>query len=108
MADAMVAGEQTPPGPQPPYMVSKQWSLLPPVIIDSAPFGAPVTSTHCTTGRLPMTIVKDELNVASQTLASPFVLHRLCIRASIKSRLLQTFRIGHAKAMPSSHLELVH
>lgn len=39
LAHALVEDEVTHPGPQPPYLVPKQWSLLPPVVIDSTPFG---------------------------------------------------------------------
>mmetsp|Transcript_14122 Transcript_14122/g.42621 ORF Transcript_14122/g.42621 Transcript_14122/m.42621 type:complete len:771 (+) Transcript_14122:129-2441(+) len=39
LAEAMVDGRTTPPGPLPPNLVPKQWSLLPPVVIDSTPFG---------------------------------------------------------------------
>ena len=39
LAGAMVEGKASAPGPRPPNLVSRQWSLLPPVIIDSTPFG---------------------------------------------------------------------
>lgn len=36
----MVAGRPSDPGPTPPSLTPKQWSLLPPVVIDSVPSGA--------------------------------------------------------------------
>ena len=41
LAQAMVAGEATPEGPTPPELTSKQWSLLPPIVLDSTPSGVP-------------------------------------------------------------------
>ena len=40
LAQAMVDGTPTAPGPSPPELTSKQWSLLPPVVRDSTPSGA--------------------------------------------------------------------
>ncbi len=39
LADSMVSGTAIEAGPQPPYLVDKQWSFLPPVVIDTAPWG---------------------------------------------------------------------
>lgn len=39
LAGEMVEGRPSEPGPPPPNLVAKQWSLLPPVVIDSTPFG---------------------------------------------------------------------
>jgi hypothetical protein len=41
----MVEGRDSEAGPQPPNLVPRQWSLLPPVVIDSTPFGE--WSTPC-------------------------------------------------------------
>jgi len=40
LAAAMVAGEETPLGPQPPNLLPKQWSLVPGVVADGVPWGA--------------------------------------------------------------------
>jgi neutral ceramidase len=39
LARAMVAGEAVPPGPAPPNLLSRQWSLVPPVVADGVPDG---------------------------------------------------------------------
>ena len=39
LAGDMVEGRDSETGPQPPNLVPRQWSLLPPVVIDSTPFG---------------------------------------------------------------------
>jgi hypothetical protein len=39
LAGDMVDGRDSEAGPQPPNLVPRQWSLLPPVVIDSTPFG---------------------------------------------------------------------
>lgn len=39
LAQAMVRGEATEEGPPPPDQLSKQWSLVPPVIVDGVPSG---------------------------------------------------------------------
>lgn len=39
LAGDMVEGRDSEAGPQPPNLVPRQWSLLPPVVIDSTPFG---------------------------------------------------------------------
>ena len=36
----MAAGRPSAPGPQPPDLLDRQWSLLPPVVIDAVPSGA--------------------------------------------------------------------
>ena len=48
LAQAMVAGEATPAGPTPPELTSKQWSLLPPIVRDSAPSGTLGNPIHVT------------------------------------------------------------
>ena len=47
MADDMMQGRPTKSGPTPPNMIKNQWSFLPPVVIDTAPFGtvSPCLST---------------------------------------------------------------
>lgn len=39
LAAAMVAGKSTPPGPSPPNLLPKQWSLVPGVVLDGTPWG---------------------------------------------------------------------
>lgn len=39
LATAMTAGKATPAGPPPPNQLSKQWSLVPPVVADGVPAG---------------------------------------------------------------------
>ncbi|ONK62138.1 uncharacterized protein A4U43_C07F740 [Asparagus officinalis] len=39
LAAALAGGQRVPPGPQPPDLLDKQISLLPPVIVDATPFG---------------------------------------------------------------------
>ncbi|XP_020584682.1 neutral ceramidase-like [Phalaenopsis equestris] len=39
LAAALLSGKNLPPGPQPPDLLDKQISLLPPVVVDSAPAG---------------------------------------------------------------------
>ena len=39
LADDMMEGRPTESGPTPPNMIQNQWSFLPPVVIDTAPFG---------------------------------------------------------------------
>lgn len=39
LADDMMGGRPTESGPTPPNMIKNQWSFLPPVVIDTAPFG---------------------------------------------------------------------
>ena len=41
----MVEGRDSETGPQPPNLVPRQWSLLPPVVIDSTPFGELLTES---------------------------------------------------------------
>ncbi|KDD74656.1 neutral/alkaline non-lysosomal ceramidase, partial [Helicosporidium sp. ATCC 50920] len=41
LARAMVDGTETPPGPAPPDLVPRQWSLLPPVVVDAPGWGTP-------------------------------------------------------------------
>lgn len=50
----MVEGHASDPGPAPPNLVPKQWSLLPPVVIDSTPFGelCSLPSTCCAMRRI--------------------------------------------------------
>lgn len=40
LAEAMVNGRSTAPGPSPPNMINQQWSFLGPVVLDSVPSGA--------------------------------------------------------------------
>lgn len=40
LAKALINGEPVEPGPQPPNLLNKQISLLPPVLVDGTPFGA--------------------------------------------------------------------
>lgn len=39
MAAAMVRGDPVDPGPTPPDLLDKQWSLLAPIIMDATPPG---------------------------------------------------------------------
>ena len=39
LSKAMVENRATEPGPRPPNMISKQWSFLTPVVLDSVPSG---------------------------------------------------------------------
>ena len=39
LAKALISGQPEEPGPQPPDLLSKQISLLPPVVVDGTPFG---------------------------------------------------------------------
>ncbi len=41
LADDLVAGQPTPPGPPPPDLLPRQWSFLGPVVLDTVPHGAP-------------------------------------------------------------------
>ncbi|CAL8468077.1 g7616 [Coccomyxa elongata] len=40
LAEAMVEGRSTPPGPSPPNMIDAQWSFLGPVVLDTVPNGS--------------------------------------------------------------------
>lgn len=39
LADAMMQGKATDAGPMPPNLIPEQWSFLPPVVLDTVPFG---------------------------------------------------------------------
>lgn len=44
LTQAMVDNKPTAPGPSPPDLTPKQWSFLPPVVIDSVPSGVPLAN----------------------------------------------------------------
>ena len=39
LAAALISGQAVEPGPQPPDLLDRQISLLPPVVVDATPFG---------------------------------------------------------------------
>jgi neutral ceramidase len=51
LAAAMVAGAPTPPGPSPPNLLGKQWSLVPGVVADGVPAGRAFGQPSADVGR---------------------------------------------------------
>ena len=81
LADAMMQGKATDAGPMPPNLIPEQWSFLPPVVLDTVPFGgyllvmlwSQATTSRC---RLEACITLPFASVCLLSLAAGSFLHR--------------------------------